>query len=75
MKSKIILALIIILAVSFIVGIIFAITIAANRIDESITTDETTQPTEEVFTLFSTEATGEYIFPRTARSFCPMPDR
>ena len=59
MKSKLLLALIIILAVSFIVGIIFAIAIAANRIDDSITTEETTQPTEEVFTLFSTEATPD----------------
>ncbi len=61
MRSKVLLALIILLAVGFFVGMFFVITIAAHHIDENLATEEPTLSTEGTFTLLPTEVTTDQV--------------
>ena len=58
MRSKVLLALLILLAVAFFVGIFFVITIAANHIEENMIAEEPTQP-ETILLSAPTEAATE----------------
>ena len=60
MKSKVLLALIIIIVIAFIVGIIFAVTTASKRIEENLEPEEPTK-VETIWSIMGTESTPDQV--------------